>query len=104
DGQRAVAHATRACELTGWKAPGRINTLAAACAEAGDFDKAVEYQKRALSFPAFAKAHGATARQVLQRYARPEADPRPAPAPGQSPRRRGGRPGSQPVVEHAGRP
>ena len=41
DGQRAVESATRACELTVWQQPGCLDTLAAAYAEAGDFDAAV---------------------------------------------------------------
>ena len=48
DGKRAVEFATRACELTKWKDPRILNTLAAAQAEAGDFDAAVRSQKRAI--------------------------------------------------------
>jgi Flp pilus assembly protein TadD len=88
DGQLAVRHATRACELTGWKEPNYIDTLAAAYAEAGDFVKAVEYQKKALAFSAFEKKVGAEARQRLEQYARktPYRDPayarrEPAPPP-----------------------
>ena len=55
DGKRAVEHATRACELSSWKDPDPINTLAAAYAEIGDFAKAVEFQKRALAFPEYEK-------------------------------------------------
>jgi tetratricopeptide (TPR) repeat protein len=47
DGSVAVAHATRACELTSWKATGPLTTLAAAYAECGKFPEAIRWEKQA---------------------------------------------------------
>jgi tetratricopeptide (TPR) repeat protein len=72
DGKRAVESATKACELTAWKDAALLDTLAAAYAEAGDFDSAVTWQTRsnALLSGAEAKADG-EARLKLYREKKP---------------------------------
>ena len=47
DGRRAAELAMEACELTHWRNPAIIDTLAAAYAESGQFDEAVEMQQKA---------------------------------------------------------
>jgi Zn-dependent protease len=58
NGSEAVERATWACDATGWSRPNYLGTLAAACAEVGDFDQAVSLQKRALSDPAYCRTYG----------------------------------------------
>ncbi len=47
DGRKAMAAATRACELSGWKNAWCLSALAAACAEVGQYEKAVSWQTKA---------------------------------------------------------
>ena len=49
DGARAIQLAERACSLTKWRNHAFVDTLAAAYAEAGQFDEAIEHQMRAIS-------------------------------------------------------
>lgn len=46
--QLAITDAKKACELARWRHAGYIDTLAAAYAEAGDFDSAVRYEQQAI--------------------------------------------------------
>jgi tetratricopeptide (TPR) repeat protein len=47
DGEKAVESGIKACELSNWKAHYALNTLGAAYAEKGDFQKAIEYEQKA---------------------------------------------------------
>ena len=48
NGKEAVAEALKACQMVDWIDWSNIDTLAAAYAEVGDFDRAVEYMNRVL--------------------------------------------------------
>lgn len=50
DGKKALEYATKACQLTDWKDPNILDTLAAAYAELGKFDEAVQWEKKALEY------------------------------------------------------
>jgi hypothetical protein len=67
DGKAAVEGATKACELTGWKKPGMIDTLSCAYAEIGDFEQAIRWQKKALEDTSYHQ-EGETAKAKLQLF------------------------------------
>ena len=68
DGKKAVEFARKAAELTKWEDANTLDTLAAAYAEAGNFDEAIKWENKALSFAEFAKTSGDEARKHLQLY------------------------------------
>jgi tetratricopeptide (TPR) repeat protein len=55
NGAQAVAAATKACEVSGHKEPGLLDTLAAAYAESGDFDSALKWEAKAIELETDAK-------------------------------------------------
>jgi serine/threonine-protein kinase len=79
DGKRAIKYATTACEQTAWEDPFCQDTLAAAYAEAGQFEEAVRYQTRALETPALRDyvLPAAKERLELYRQKKPFRDPGP---------------------------
>jgi tetratricopeptide (TPR) repeat protein len=73
NGEKALQLALKACELTDWKNPSLLDTLAAAYARVGDFQNAVKWQSKALESPEIAKNKEAQERLnfYLQREAWP---------------------------------
>ena len=52
DGPKALDHAGKACDLTEWKDAVVLDTLAAACAECGQYAEAVRWAEKALALAA----------------------------------------------------
>lgn len=75
DGQQAVQHASKACELTNWKHSEFIETLAAGYAAAGEFDKAIAQQQIAMALPAATKDPESRRRLGLYRQKKQYYDP-----------------------------
>jgi tetratricopeptide (TPR) repeat protein len=74
NGKKAVDDATKVCELTSWKNWISLNTLAAAYAEAGDFDSAVKWQTKARDMAAQSKKADYQSRLDLYKAHKPYRD------------------------------
>jgi tetratricopeptide (TPR) repeat protein len=71
DGKRALELATQACELTDYKSPTCLDTLAATYAEVGDFASAVKWAERTVELTSDDAQHEKY-RIRLQKYQRRE--------------------------------
>ncbi len=67
NGEKALQLALKACELTNWKNPSCLDTLAAAYARLGDFANAVKWQEKALESPELSNNANAQQRLILYR-------------------------------------
>jgi tetratricopeptide (TPR) repeat protein len=74
NGKEAVDAATKACALDNWQDANSVDTLAAACAEAGDFERAIEYQKKAMGMEGNSKTALADMQSRLSLYERHQPD------------------------------
>jgi len=68
DGKVAVEHAIKLCAKAQWKNSQYLDTLAAAYAEQGNFEQAIEYQEKALAAMEIEKRNGDEARKRLKLY------------------------------------
>jgi len=68
DGKKALEAAKKAVDMIKYRDGRFLDTLAAAYAESGDFDKAVETQQKAIDDPEFMKDDGDGARKRLELY------------------------------------
>jgi tetratricopeptide (TPR) repeat protein len=70
DGREAIRASTKACELTRWKDPLPIDTVAAAYAEIGSFDQAVKFEQQALQLRSVAPENRPGMQERLASYQR----------------------------------
>src|SRR5262249_49306799 len=71
DGKKAVEYAKKACDLTKRKNPFYLDTLAAAYAEFGEFEEAIQWQKKVWTFRAFVRMYGPAAKLRIEQYKKP---------------------------------
>jgi tetratricopeptide (TPR) repeat protein len=67
-GKKAVEYAIKACDLSKWKDPSSVETLAAAYAEAGDFDLAIKWEMKYLETSNLSEKDAADAKSRLALY------------------------------------
>jgi tetratricopeptide (TPR) repeat protein len=72
DGRAAIAAATRACELSGWRNEYALEALAASHAEAGEFDEALRWEGEALRLVLAGPSPGARDQRAKEVRARLE--------------------------------
>jgi len=70
DGKEALKEALKACELSGWKVGGYLDTLSVAYAEIGEFEQAIHWQRKALEDPTYKKEDGRRAKVALKLFAK----------------------------------
>lgn len=68
NGKEAVQYATKACQLTKWHEPHYVDTLAAACAEDGDFADAIKWETKYIEYPELSRHWVSIGRQRLALY------------------------------------
>ncbi|MDH5327096.1 MAG: tetratricopeptide repeat protein [Gammaproteobacteria bacterium] len=66
--EKAIFHATKSCELTEWKNYGYIDTLAAAYARAGNYQKAIYWQEKVVAARKFQPEKVESSRMRLNLY------------------------------------
>jgi tetratricopeptide (TPR) repeat protein len=71
NGEKAVEFALKACELSDWKNPNYLDTLAAAYARLDDFSNAIKWQEKALESPKLPDRTDAQQRLILYREHKP---------------------------------
>jgi tetratricopeptide (TPR) repeat protein len=68
DGKTAVDYATKACELTSWQGSYYLAALSVACAEIGNFEEAIRWQRKALDSPQYEREEGQDARRRIELF------------------------------------
>jgi tetratricopeptide (TPR) repeat protein len=71
NGEKALKLALKACELTEWKNPSCLDTLAAAYARLGDFANAMKWEEKALESPKLSNNTDTQQRLILYRKHKP---------------------------------